>query len=98
MKRFVEGEDRRQSLLSSRCRQCCAVPSMRDRPPETCRTNTAPLFGGRSAPQSLDDNVTEDNPVRVVEAFIDAVDLADLALLVCALHSLVVRPITPPRY
>ena len=45
MKRFVEGEDRRQSLL---------------------------------LPESLDDYVTEDNPVRVVEAFIDAVDLAAL--------------------
>jgi hypothetical protein len=38
MGRFVEGEDRRQSLL---------------------------------LPDSLDDYVTEDNPVRVVEVFID---------------------------
>jgi transposase len=45
MKRFVEGEDRRQSLL---------------------------------LPQSLDDYVTEDNPVRVVEVFIDALDLGAL--------------------
>ena len=45
MKRFVEGEDRRQSLL---------------------------------LPESLDDYVTEDNPVRVVEAFIDELDLAAL--------------------
>jgi transposase len=42
MGRFVEGEDRRQSLL---------------------------------LPESLDDYVTEGNPVRVVEAFIDALDL-----------------------
>jgi transposase len=42
MKRFVEGEDRRQSLL---------------------------------LPESLDDYVTEDNPVRVVEVFIDELDL-----------------------
>ena len=45
MGRFVEGEDRRQSLL---------------------------------LPDSLDDYVTEDNPVRVVEVFIDALDLGVL--------------------
>jgi transposase len=45
MRRFVEGEDRRQSLLF---------------------------------PESLDDYVTEDNPVRVVEAFIDELDLGAL--------------------
>jgi transposase len=43
--RFVEGEDRRQSLL---------------------------------LPESLDDYVTEDNPVRVVEVFIDELDLGAL--------------------
>lgn len=45
MKRFVEGDDRRQSLL---------------------------------LPESLDDYVTEDNPVRVVEVFIDELDLGAL--------------------
>ena len=45
MGRFVDGEERRQSLLS---------------------------------PESLDDYVTEDNPVRVVEVFIDELDLASL--------------------
>ena len=45
MKRFVEGEDRRQTLL---------------------------------LPESLDDYVTEDNPVRVVEVFIDELDLGAL--------------------
>jgi transposase len=45
MGRFVEGKDRRQSLL---------------------------------LPESLDDYVCEDNPVRVVEAFIDALDLDTL--------------------
>jgi transposase len=45
MGRFVEGEDRRQSLL---------------------------------LPDSLDDYVTEDNPVRVIEVFIDALDLGVL--------------------
>ena len=45
MGRFVEGEDRRQSLL---------------------------------LPESLDDYVTEDNPVRVVEAFIEELDLGAL--------------------
>src|SRR5215472_2840034 len=45
MKRFVEGEDRRQGALLPHC---------------------------------LDDYVTENNPVRVVEAFIDELDLATL--------------------
>jgi len=45
MKRFVEGEDRRQSLL---------------------------------LPETLDDYVTEDNPVRVVEVFIEELDLGAL--------------------
>ncbi len=47
MKRFVEGEDRRQATL---------------------------------LPDSLEDYVTEDNPVRVVEVFIDELDLAALGL------------------
>ena len=45
MKRFVEGEDRRQATL---------------------------------LPDCLDDYVAEDNPVRVVEVFIDELDLAQL--------------------
>ena len=45
MKRFVEGEDRRQATL---------------------------------LPDSLEDYVTEDNPVRVVDVFIDELDLAAL--------------------
>ena len=45
MKRFVEGEDRRQGLL---------------------------------LPECLDDYVAEDNPVRVVEVFIDELDLGAL--------------------
>src|SRR5262245_52682005 len=45
MKRFVEGEDRRQGALLPHC---------------------------------LDDYVTENNPVRVTEAFIDELDLATL--------------------
>ena len=47
MGRFVEGGDRRQSLL---------------------------------LPESLDDYVTEDNPVRVIEAFIEELDLGRWAL------------------
>jgi transposase len=46
MGRFVEGEDRRESLL---------------------------------LPESLDDYVTEDNPLSVVEVFIDELDLGALA-------------------
>ena len=45
MGRFVEGEDRSQSLL---------------------------------LPESFDDYVGEDNPVRVIEAFIDALDLSEI--------------------
>ena len=45
MKRFVEGEDRRQGALLPHC---------------------------------LDDYVTENNPVRVIEAFIDELDLGIL--------------------
>jgi transposase len=45
MKRFVEGEDRRQATL---------------------------------LPDSLEDYVTEDNPVRVIEVFIDELDLGTL--------------------
>ena len=46
MKRFVEGEDRRQGALLPHC---------------------------------LDDYVTENNPVRVIEVFIDELDLATRA-------------------
>jgi transposase len=45
MKRFIEGEDRRQPTL---------------------------------LPDSLEDYVTEDNPVRVVDVFIDELDLEAL--------------------
>ena len=45
MKRFVEGEDRRQATL---------------------------------LPDCLDDYLTEDNPVRIVDVFIDESDLAAL--------------------
>ena len=45
MKRFVEGEDRRQGVL---------------------------------LPEYLDDFVAEENQVRVIEAFVDALDLAAL--------------------
>jgi len=45
VKRFVEGEDRRQRALLPHC---------------------------------LDDYVTENNPVRVIDAFIDGLDLATL--------------------
>ena len=47
MKRFVEGQDRRQSTL---------------------------------LPECLDDFVADDNPVRVIEAFIDELDLGALGL------------------
>ena len=46
MKRFVEGEDRRQGVL---------------------------------LPEYLDDYVSEDNPVRVIDVFVDELDLGVLA-------------------
>jgi transposase len=49
MKRFIEGEDRRQATL---------------------------------LPDSLEDYVTEDNPVRVVDVFIDELDWTRCAFLV----------------
>jgi len=61
MGRFVEGEDRRQSLL---------------------------------LPESLDDYVTEDNPVRVVEVFVDELDLGRLALRACNRRRQAGPPIT----
>jgi transposase len=45
MKRFVEGEDRRQGVL---------------------------------LPEFLDDYVSEENPVRAIEAFVEALDLGAL--------------------
>jgi transposase len=45
MKRFVEGEDRRQGVL---------------------------------LPEYLDDWVSEENPVRAIDVFVDALDLAAL--------------------
>jgi transposase len=45
MKRFIEGEDRRQVTLLPKC---------------------------------LDDYISEDNPVRVVDAFVDELDLQEL--------------------
>ena len=45
MKRFVEGEDRRQGIL---------------------------------LPEFLDDYVAEDNPVRVIDVFVDELDLRAL--------------------
>jgi transposase len=45
MKRFIEGEDRRQGIL---------------------------------LPECLEDYIAEDNPVRVVDAFVDELDLEDL--------------------
>ncbi|MGF6267370.1 transposase [Paraburkholderia youngii] len=45
MKRFIEGEDRKQVTL---------------------------------LPECLDDFVAEDNPVRIIEAFVEELDLASL--------------------
>ena len=46
-------------------------------------------------PECLDDYVTEDNPVRVVEAFIDALDLEKLGFAAAVRVRRVDPPITP---
>jgi hypothetical protein len=45
-------------------------------------------------PECLDDYVAEENPVRVVDVFVDELDLAHLVLRASILPQLVVRPIT----
>ena len=62
MKRFVEGEDRRQATL---------------------------------LPECLDDYVTQDNPVRVIEVFIDELDLG--ASLETSYNPLIKRMINLPK-
>lgn len=69
MKRFIEGEDRKQVTL---------------------------------LPECLDDFVAEDNPVRVIEAFVEELDLASLGFD-GAMPSVTGRPsyhpaVTPPPY
>jgi hypothetical protein len=64
MKRFVEGEDRRQGILLH---------------------------------EFLDDYVSEDNPVRVIDAFIDELDLRALGLRALSRKRRAVRPTIPPR-
>ena len=63
MKRFIEGQDRRQITLQ---------------------------------PVSLEDYVAEDNPVRVVGAFVDAPDLLALGFRVSS--AVTGRPCTIPQF
>jgi transposase len=62
MKRFVEGEDRRQATL---------------------------------LPEYLDDYVTQENPVRVIDVFVDELDLVALGFDGWFRRQPGVRPITP---
>ena len=64
MKRFVEGEDRRQTTL---------------------------------LPEAVDDYVSEENPVRVIEAFVAALDLAELGFEGVVPSGPGGRPATPRR-
>ena len=64
MKRFIEGEDRRQATL---------------------------------LPDSLEDYVTVDNPVRVVDVFIDELDLQALGFAGVVAEVTGGRAIIPPR-
>ena len=64
MKRFVEGEDRRQATL---------------------------------LPECLDDYMAPDNPVRIIEAFVDELDLVRWALPGwCRRQQAARRTIPPP--
>jgi transposase len=63
MKRFIEGEDRRQGTL---------------------------------LPELLDDYVAEDNPVRVVDVFVEELDLRGWVSRVCNLRKLAGLLTTPP--
>ena len=62
MKRFVEGEDRRQAVL---------------------------------LPEYLDDYVSEENPVRVIDVFVEELDLGRLGSRASCLRRPGVRPIIP---
>jgi hypothetical protein len=64
MKRFVEGEDRRQGVL---------------------------------LPEFLDDYVGEDNPVRVIDVFVDELDLRRRRSRGSCRKRQVAPPIIPPR-
>jgi transposase len=64
MRRFVEGEDRRQATL---------------------------------LPECLDDYVSEENPVRAVDAFVDALDLAALGSKAQCPRRRAGPPTTPAR-
>ena len=62
MKRFIEGEDRKQVTL---------------------------------LPECLDDFVAEDNAVRIIEAFVEELDLASLGSTQQCRRLQVARPIIP---
>lgn len=64
MSRFIEGEQRTQSVLF---------------------------------PEQLEDWITEDNPVRAVDAFVDELDLTELGLGDRSLRLQVGRPTTRRR-
>ena len=64
MKRFVEGEDRREATL---------------------------------LPECLDDYLTQDNPVRVIDVFIDELDLAAVGFAGVVPEATGQPPIIPRR-
>jgi hypothetical protein len=64
MKRFVDGDDRKQGVLLI---------------------------------ESLHDYVAEDNPARVIDVFVDELDLEALGFEGVVPEATAVRPIIPPR-
>jgi hypothetical protein len=49
-------------------------------------------------PECLDDWIDENNPVRVIDAFVDALDLAELSFDGVEAAPLAARPIIPRPY
>lgn len=49
-------------------------------------------------PEMLDDFVAKENPVRVIDVFVDGLDLENLGFKVFNLKQLAVLVITPPYY
>ncbi len=73
MKRFVEGADRGQNALSAMIRLAICRGAFMKRFVEGADRGQSTLL-----PECLDEWVEESNSVRVVDSFVDALDLADL--------------------
>jgi transposase len=57
----------------------------------------ADRFQGTLLPETIDEYVAEENPVRVIEAFVEALDLAELGFRASSRMRRVARAITRRR-